>query len=86
MLAEKIEVIGVEAGLVRRLKAFAQLDIEDLEAQAAGRVAILDRLRQTKPVAPYLGMNARRRNWSSCKTRKRKLGRGYRCGGCSRFG
>ena len=82
VLAEEIEVVGIEACFVGRLKAFAQFDIEDLEAQAASGVSILDRLRQAQPVAAYLGMNAMRSKRRRREKRNRKLGRGY-CRGCN---
>jgi hypothetical protein len=59
VLAEEIEMIPVQASLVRRLQALTQLDIENLEAEPARRVAIGDRLGQPQPIAANLGMQAR---------------------------
>jgi len=59
VLAEEVEVVGVEPSPVRVLEPLAQLDVEDLEAQAADGVAVFDGLGQTQPVAADLGVNAR---------------------------
>ncbi len=61
VLAEEIELISVEAGLIRALESLAHLDIEDLEAQTAGGVAIFDRLREAHAILAHLGVNVRAR-------------------------
>jgi hypothetical protein len=52
-------LVGVQAGPVGALQPLAQFDIEDLEAQPAGGIAIFSSLGKPQPVAANLGMNAR---------------------------
>lgn len=40
VLADQVELVGVEAGAIGSLQPFAELDVEDFEAQAAGGDAI----------------------------------------------
>src|SRR5579871_1960174 len=81
MLAEEIEVIGIEAGLVGAFETLTHLDVEDAKAQTAGSIAIFSGFCQTEPVPSYLGVNTRcngrRQGWQKDGGRKREgCGRG----------
>jgi hypothetical protein len=51
VLTKEIELISVESGLIGALKSFSKLYIEDLEAEATCGIAVLNGLRQAKPVS-----------------------------------
>ena len=59
VLAEGIEAVAVKASLVRALQPLAQLDIEDSEAQTAGRLAVFHTRGQPHPVVAGFGKDAR---------------------------
>ena len=74
VLADQIELVGVQPRLIRALKPFAQLDIEDLEAEPAGGIAIFGGLGKPHPVTAYLSMYTRlggnlRERWRTCRKR-----------------
>lgn len=51
VIAEEVEGILVETGVVRGSKALAQLDIEDFEAEAAGGFAFGERGSKAKAIS-----------------------------------
>ena len=59
MVAEDIEVIGINSRLIRTLETFTHLDIEDFKTQSACGFAIFNALRQAQPVAANFSMNVR---------------------------
>ena len=59
MLADEVELVGVEAGLVGTLQPLAEFDVEDFKAQTACGFAILSGKRQAYPVAAHLGVDRR---------------------------
>jgi hypothetical protein len=59
MLAEDVEVVGVQPSLVGALKPLAEFNIEDLKAQTAGSIAVVLRFGHSQPIAANLGVNAR---------------------------
>jgi hypothetical protein len=58
VIAEKVEVIGIEAGFVGGFEAFSEFDVEDLEAQSAGGVAVFYGVGKTQAIAADFGVNA----------------------------
>jgi hypothetical protein len=67
MLAEDIEVIGIQTGLVGAFQPLTQLDVEDFEAEPAGGIAVFLGFGQPQTVTAHLRMNARlrRRRWGA---------------------
>jgi hypothetical protein len=57
MLAEEIELVCVEASLVRAFEAFAHLDVEDAKAQTAGGIAIVSGFCEPETIPANLGMD-----------------------------
>ena len=59
VLADRIELVGIQPGPVGTLQPLAQLDIEDFETQPARGIAIFQALGQAQPVTARLGVDAR---------------------------
>jgi len=59
MLTAAVESVGVDACAVRALQALAQLDVENLEAQAAGGFAIFGGLGKAQTVTANFRVNTR---------------------------
>jgi hypothetical protein len=69
VLTGGVEWIGVEACLIGAVEAFAEFEIEDAEAQAAGGLAVFRCLSETKTITADLRVDARR----GCELRKGKF-------------
>ena len=59
VVAEEVKLVGVHSRFVGAGQPFTQFDIEDLETEAAGRIAVLDSLRQTEAVMANFGIDCR---------------------------
>src|SRR5215469_14246652 len=57
VLADVVELVGVETRLVGAFQALAQLDIKDAKTQTAGGGTILRCLREPEPITPHFGVN-----------------------------
>ena len=56
MFAAAVEAVGVNTGVIGALQSLTQLDVEHLEAQAAGGIAVFDGFGEAQPVAADFGV------------------------------
>jgi non-canonical (house-cleaning) NTP pyrophosphatase len=81
MLAELIEVVGIDSGFKGAFQTFAQFNVEYVETQSARGFAISGALSQPQPVAANLRVNTGLcgRRWYRCEGKR--MGESHRRGG-----